>query len=141
MRHQVTVPIDATANVAWLVLADLERWPTWTASMKKVEPLGGGDLVEGLRVRVKQPRQLAAVFEVTEVDRGRSFAWVSKAPGITTTATHTLEDTARSKSKVTLTLEMVGPLSGIVGALFGRRIRRYVRMEARGLAKAAALAP
>jgi hypothetical protein len=34
---------------------------------------------------------------------------------------------------VTLGLQMSGPLAPIVGALYSRLIRRYVRMEADGL--------
>src|SRR4051794_31807352 len=129
MRHQVTVPIAASAEAAWLVLADLERWPTWTESMTKVERVGTGELAPGLRVKVKQPKLREAEFEVTEVERGRTFTWVSKAPGITTTASHDLTGTGPGASEVTLTFEMVGPLGGITGALFGGLIRRYVQME------------
>lgn len=141
VRHQVTVPIAASAEAAWLVLADLERWPTWTASMTRVERIGGGELAPGLRVKVKQPKLLEAEFEVTDATRGRAFTWVSKAPGIVTTASHDLADQGEGTSEVTLTFEMVGPLAGVTGLLFERLIRRYVQMEAEGLAKAAALAP
>ena len=58
MRHRVTVSIEAPAEVSWRVLADLERWPSWTASMTTVERMGGGELAPGLRVKVKQPKLL-----------------------------------------------------------------------------------
>lgn len=124
MRHEVTIPIAASAEAAWIVLADLERWPTWTASMTSVERIGAGELAPGLRVKVKQPRLLAAEFVVTEVQRGRSFTWVSTAPGITSTGVHELADTGPGTSEATLALEMTGPLGGLVGVLFGGLIRR-----------------
>lgn len=137
MRHQVTVPIDAPAVVAWQLLADLERWPTWTESMTSVEPAGGGPLAPGLLVTVKQPKLRAVVMEVTEVDPGRSFTWVSRSPGIVTTAVHDVAETGPSTCELTLTFEMVGPLGSVTGVLFGGLIRRYVQMEADGLASAA----
>lgn len=140
MRHQVIVPIDAPAEVAWRVLADLERWPSWTDSMTTVARIGTGELVPGLRVKVKQPKLRQVEFEVTAVGPGRSFRWVSEAPGITTTATHEIAATGQGTSELTLSFEMVGPLGGITGALFGGLIRRYVQMEADGLAGAAAAA-
>ena len=140
MRYRVVVPIDAPAEVAWRVLADLERWPTWTDSMTTVERVGTGVLAPGLRVKVKQPKMRQAEFEVTAVEVGRSFRWVSEGPGITSTATHEIATTSDHRSEVTLTFEMTGWLGGITGALFGRLIRRYVQMEANGLAEASARA-
>jgi uncharacterized membrane protein len=137
MRHQVTVPIAAPASAAWQILADLEQWPTWTASMTTVEPIGGGTLAPGLQVKVKQPKLREVVMTVTAVDPGRSFTWVSRSPGITTTAVHDIADTGPAASEVTLTFEMVGPLGSVTGVLFGGLIRRYVQMEADGLAAAA----
>ena len=141
MRRQVIVPIDAPADRAWRVLADLERWPSWTDSMTTVARVGTGELAPGLRVKVKQPKLRPAEFEVTAVDPGRSFRWVSEAPGMITTATHEIVATGERTSEVTLTFEMAGPLGGITGALFGRLIRRYVQMEADGLAEMATRAP
>lgn len=137
MRHQVTVPIAAPASTAWQLLADLESWPGWTPSMTTVEPVGGGPLAVGLRVKVKQPKLREVVMEVTAVDPGRSFTWVSRSPGITTTAVHDAAETGPSTCEVTLTFEMVGPLGSVTGLLFGALIRRYVQMEADGLANAA----
>lgn len=137
MRHQVTVPIAAPAATAWSLLADLERWPRWTASMTSVEPVGGGPLAPGLHVRVKQPKLREVVLEVMALDPGRSFTWASRSPGITTTAVHDIAETGPSTSEVTLTFEMVGPLGSVMGVLFGGLIRRYVQMEADGLADAA----
>lgn len=108
--------------------------------MTSVEPVGDGPLATGLRVKVKQPKLREVVMEVTALDPARSFTWVSHSPGITTTAVHDIAEAGPGTSAVTLTFEMVGPLGSITGLLFGGLIRRYVQMEADGLARAAASA-
>jgi uncharacterized membrane protein len=90
MGYETTITIDAPADDVWAVLADVERWPEWTASMQKVERQGGGDLAVGTTVRIKQPRLPATTWHVTDVEPGRSFSWADSSPGVTTFADHRL---------------------------------------------------
>jgi hypothetical protein len=77
------------------------------------------------------------VWQVTEVEEGRSFTWVASSPGVRTVARHAVDADPEGGSRLTLTLEQEGPLAGLVGLLMGRQTRRYVRTEAAGLAAAA----
>jgi hypothetical protein len=75
---------------------------------------------------------LAAVWEVTEVVPRGSFVWRARSGGLSWVAGHTIDPAADSVT-VRLTLELTGPLSALVGRLFGARIRTYLGAEAEGL--------
>ncbi|MFD0899858.1 SRPBCC family protein [Actinomadura sediminis] len=135
MRFEITVDVAAPPERVWSVLADVERLPGLTPSMESVELLDG-PLRLGARARIRQPRLAAAVWSVTEFTEGESFTWVSRAPGVTTTAGH-LVQAAPDGASLQLTLVQEGPLAPVIGLLFGRRARAYVTMEANALKKAA----
>ncbi|HKV52527.1 MAG TPA: SRPBCC family protein [Gemmatimonadaceae bacterium] len=127
-----TVDIDATPNDVWTVLTDVERWPAWTPTMQDVRRLDRGPLAAGSAACVRQPHVRPAVYEVTRLDEGRGFTWVSRAPGITTERDHVLESLG-GKPRVTLSIRVAGMLSGAVGWRFCRLAQRYIGLEAEGL--------
>ena len=117
-------------------MRDLERWPEWTASFARVDLLDPTPIRVGSRVRVKQPRLAVARFEVTSWRPDAGFEWVTKSPGVTAYAGHAIEPTATG-ARVTVSVEFSGPLSGVVAWWFGDLTRRYMAMEADGLARRA----
>ena len=132
MEFTTSVDIDAPPERVWAVLADVRRWPEWTASMSRVELLEGGPLAVGSTVRVKQPRLRAEVWRVTEFEPGRSFVWVARGGGVTTEAAHRVEP-ASGGTRVTLGLRQRGPLAPLVRLVGGALVRRYMGLEAAGL--------
>ena len=76
-----SIEIDAPAAIVWDVFADVERWPEWTASVERVVALDGPGIEVGQRFEIKQPRLPKLVWEVTEVDPGRSWTWRQRSPG------------------------------------------------------------
>jgi carbon monoxide dehydrogenase subunit G len=55
IRVERTIHIDVPPADAWAVVADLDRWPEWTPTFKRIErhtsePLGPGG---GARLRLK----------------------------------------------------------------------------------------
>lgn len=54
MNHEVRIRINAWPDVVWDTLADVERWPEWTRSVRSVELLDG-NLAVGHRKRIRQP--------------------------------------------------------------------------------------
>lgn len=129
---ELSVGVDAPVDDAWVVLADVERWPEWTESMSDVELVAGRPLEVGTRVRIKQPRLPAVVWEVTNLKPGRAFSWEATSPGMTTVADHRLASDGPDHSTLTLCLQRSGPLARILDVVFGRITRRYVEMEAQG---------
>ncbi len=126
--------IPASPERVWDVLVDVARWPEWTPTIKSVKRQDEGPLRVGSRAEVRQPKLPKAVWEVTEVDAGRSFTWQTSQPGVTTVARHRVTPDAAGAT-VELSIEQTGPL-GVVAALVSRRItQRYIDVEAKRLAE------
>jgi uncharacterized membrane protein len=133
MRYEVTVEADASMEKTWNAVADVEQWPLWTESMTEVHWLDDGSLTVGGRATVKQPRIPPIVWEVSEVEPGKSFVWHSSLIGAKNTGSHELAQLSPSKTAITLKIEMSGVLSGLFALMGWSRSKRYIRMEADGL--------
>jgi len=128
----VQIEIHASAGAVWRALVDVASWPQWTRSVTGVQRLDDGPLRLGSRTRLKQPRMMPIVWEVTAFEPDREFTWVGRSPGVTTTARHLLE--ARpGATLLTLAIEHHGPLAGPVRRLTGKRTRTYLNLEANGM--------
>ena len=141
MDIERVIDIAATAEQVWAALADVERWPEWTASVTSVERLDQTPFGVGSRVRVHQPRLPAATWTVTALEPGRSFEWRSAVPGLLSVAGHRVEATGERASRVTLSVTWSGPLAPVVRLLWGNLSRRYVEMEAQGLKRRCEASP
>jgi uncharacterized membrane protein len=134
MRFMATIDIAAPAQLVYEVYSDVERWPEWAASVTSVERLDQGPLQVGSRARIKQPRLPTTVWEVTEVVAGRSFSWMARGPGVTTTASHVVTPPeADGPARVTASLQQAGPLGELFGFLTKGLTNRYMQTEVHGL--------
>ena len=105
--HSVEIP--APPPLVWSVMADVERWPEWTASISRVKMLSPGPLRVGSRVRIHQPKLPPAWWCVTELNAGTSFTWISHAPGVRVMASHQTKAIADG-TRVTLSIRYEGLL-------------------------------
>jgi uncharacterized membrane protein len=133
MKIEQVIEIAAPQDQVWAVMADVERWPEWTPSVKSVERLDKGLLRVGSRARIRQPRLPVAVWTVTVLEPGHFFEWRSPAPGLLSVGGHRVDAAGDGASRVTLSITWSGVLAPVIGLLFGKLSRRYVEMEARGL--------
>lgn len=136
MHVATSTTISAPIDSVWAILADVEHWSDWTASIRSVQPLEAGPIGAGSRFRVRQPQTPTAIWEVTDFAPGRSFTWSTGRPGVRIVAGHQLRRSG-SGTRADLTLDITGRLAWLVGALSGRRIRRMVQLETDGLRHAA----
>ena len=132
MQHEVRVHIDAPADIVWLVLSDVERWPDWTASVRSVRLLDP-PLAVGSRVHIRQPKLPAVTWHVTHVDPGRSFTWRSRSPGADAHGRHTVIDNGDGSATAVVGITQTGPVGTLVALLARRLTKRYVALEAVGL--------
>src|SRR5437773_4000181 len=133
-RFEISVDIAAPTQRVWRVTTDVERWPEWTASVISVRRLDSGPFRVGSRARVRQPGFLPAVWEVTELDEGRSFTWVTRSPGMRAAGHHRV-DPILSGSRATLSVAYEGALGGLVASLMAKTTERFLGLEAIGLKK------
>lgn len=133
MRYETSVEIEATPELIWPVLIDVERWPEWTPSMRRVERVDEGEFGVDSRVRIKQPRLPAVIWRVTAFEPGRSFSWIARGAGMTTVADHRLAAGPTGATVVTLSIHQSGPLAPVLALFTERLTKRYVLMEAGGL--------
>jgi uncharacterized membrane protein len=133
MQVETVVDIDAPPERVWQIMSDVERWPEWTASVERAERLDEGPLSVGSRARLKQPKFPPVVWEVTDLQPGRSFSWTAKNVGVTSVGRHEIAPRGDSGSRVALSLRQEGPLAPLLALLTSKLTRRYVETEAQGL--------
>ena len=104
-RFSITTDVAAPAERVWQVMSDTDRWHEWTPSVTSVKRLGGGPLAVGSRAVIRQPRFPPALWEVTAIEPGTSFTWVSLAPGLRVIGHHSVEP-AGAGSRATLSLDL-----------------------------------
>jgi hypothetical protein len=132
-RHfSVAIDIDAPATRVWQVMSDPERWHEWTPSITRMRLLGGRPLAVGTRALGRQPKLPPALWTVTALETGRSFTWVSTAPGLRVVARHEVEPMGTG-SRATLAIDIEGLLGGLWGRFTRGITQRYLAHEARGL--------
>lgn len=133
MMTRATVDINAPAELVWRIFSDVVNWPSWTQSVRSVDPLDEPGIGVGHRFRIKQPRLPAVVWEVTQVDAPRSWIWVVRSAGAMTSAHHDVSPVGASKCVVTQVLDQRGVLGAVFAVLTRRMTRRYLSLEGNGL--------
>ena len=136
MEITVTFTVAAPAEHVSSILQDVEAWPTWTASVSKVQWVSRQPMTVGAVARIKQPGFPSVRWTVTEVIPGRSFTWEAKSPGVRSVGEHEVTPDG-SGCTVRLAITQRGVLAPLLALIAGRKSRRYVQMDAEGLTRAA----
>jgi uncharacterized membrane protein len=135
VKLEKTIEVKAPRAKVWATLVAVQNWPLWTESMTSIERLDDGPFGMGSQVRITQPKLPVLVWQVVGFEPGVSFAWRATTRGVTTLASHRVDETADGQSTVTLAIKQTGPLAWLAGLALGGVTRRYVDMEAEGLKK------
>ncbi len=142
---QRSLTIDAPPAQVYEAFVDLSRWLEWNPHLREVKPLSEGPLAPGSRARVAlKLNPLPSVWEVTEMNPGRSFAWASSLlPGIRLVFDHVAES-ADGGTRATLRIDIEGPLAflaGLASTVYGRNLDHSLAALKRMLEGEAASAP
>jgi len=127
-----TVDIAAPIERVWALTEAVEKWPEITPTMTKIVRLDGGPLEVGSTARVKQPRQRARVWRVTRLEPNHAFAWQSRILGMPVTGTHSMTARGDGSTTNTLTLEMSGVISRLLGPILASTLRGALATENAG---------
>jgi hypothetical protein len=133
MKYEVSIDIGAAPQPVWEILTDVERWPEWTQSVTSAVRLSPPPFKVGSRARIKQPRLKDTVWTVTALEPLTGFTWIARRPGLTTIASHRLEQRMPGTTTVTLNVRQRGVLAPLVWLLSARMTRRYLELERHGL--------
>lgn len=128
----ITVDIPVPPATVWRVMADVERWPEWTPSVRRVKLLTPGPLRVGSRARIHQPGFPPAWWRVTELEANSGFTWVSAVPGLRVAGKHWIEAMSHG-CRVTLSIHYGGLLGPLLAKGTTHVNDRYLTMEANGL--------
>ena len=137
MRFEQAIDIDAQPQRVWDVLSDLQAWPQRIDTVDVVELLTPAPVGEGTRVRLKQPKLPEGTWEVTVWDAPSLFEFRHRSGGVTSVAGHRVEALEEGRSRLTLTLDMRGPLVPVVALFWKGLTNRYMTIEAQGMKRAA----
>jgi uncharacterized membrane protein len=137
MRFEESIDIDAQHERVWEVLSDLEAWPRRIETVDVVELLTPAPMSKGSRVRLKQPKLPEGTWDITVWDAPSYFEWRQKSGGITSVAGHRVEMLEEGRSRLTLSLDMRGPLIPVIGLFYRGLTNRYMTIEAQGMKRAA----
>ncbi len=107
-----SVTINAPPSRVYDAFVDLSRWREWNPHFREVRLLDEGLLSTGSRARIAlKLSPLATLWEVTQLNPGRSFAWTSSSlPGLRLLFDHVAEP-AEGGTRATLRINVEGPLS------------------------------
>ncbi len=132
MQVVVTATIAAPPEQIWPVLIDVERWHEWTPSITSIERLETGPLMLGSTARIRQPRLLAMIWHVTEIQQRRGFVWETRNWGAHTVGEHWITPQPGG-TQLVLRVRQSGLLVPLFGWWVADLTRRYMDMEAEGL--------
>lgn len=136
MKIEHEIEIVAPVARVWQLTTDVEAWPSFTPTMRKVERLDEGELAVGSRARIDQPGQPPRVWTVTELEPERRFAWTTRALGVSMVATHDLVPTERGTRNI-VAVHLPGILGGLLGILLRRPLLKAITTENLGFKEAA----
>ena len=116
MKFRASVEIDAIPEKVWAVAKNIEEWPQWIPSLKKMEKVSGEPLGKGSQVRVvaKSAITLNLLMTITEFIPGRRVVMEGKVLGMKMTRYYELAPVGQNKAKLTAGGEVSGLLAFLV---------------------------
>ena len=137
MQFEKSIDIDASQQRVWDVISDIEAWPRRVDTVDTVELLTPAPLSAGSRVRIKQPKLPEGVWDITTWDAPSFFEWIQKTTGMRIVAGHRVTQLGEGRARLTLTIEMDGFLSPVMGRLSAGLTNEYLARETEGMKRAA----
>ena len=116
MKFSASVEINTTSEKAWSLLNDVEEWPKWVPSLKKIEKVSGEPLGKGSKVMVvaKSAITVNLLMTVTEFVAGQRVVMEGKVLGMKMTRYYTLEPVNEKRARLTAGGEVTGLLACLV---------------------------
>jgi len=116
MKFSASVEINTTSEKAWALVKNVEEWPSWIPSLKKIEKVSGEPLGKSSQVRViaKSAITVNLLMTITEFVPGRRVVMEGKVLGVKMTRYYEMEPVAQNKAKLTAGGDVSGLLAFLV---------------------------
>ena len=116
MKFRASVEINSTPEKTWALLKNVEEWPKWIPSLKKIEKVTEGPLGVGSQVLVvaKSLITVNLLMTITEFVAGRRVVMEGGVLGVKMTRYYEMEPVGQSKAKLTAGGEVSGLLAFLV---------------------------
>lgn len=139
MHIEEEIRITASPDRVWSVVADLENWPTWAPTFRKVQRLKGEPGV-GAIYYVQQPKLPPSKMIITRWQPGHGFTWTSRSALLAASADHAIEPDGPGVCRIRLMLAFEGLMTPLIAPVLRKMATTYVRSEAENLKRFAELA-
>ena len=115
MKFSASVEINASPEKTWSLLKNIEEWPRWIPSLKKIEKVSGEPLGKGSKVLVvaKALIKVNLLMTVTEFVAGQRVVMEGKVLGVRMTRYYELEP-VNGRARLTAGGEVAGLLAFLV---------------------------
>lgn len=115
MKFSSSVEIDAPPEKVWALVNELEEWPQWIPSIKRIEKLSEGPLGIGSQIRVtaKSIMTVKLLMTITEFVPGQRAVMQGKVLGTKMTRYYTFEPVSQ-RTRLTAGGEVSGLLAFLV---------------------------
>lgn len=134
LEHRTEIAADAAT--LWDLTADIGSWPAMTPTVTSAEWISDGPIGVGSEARLVQPGQRPTVWRVTAFEPEQRFEWEAKVFGMHMLARHSIES-AGSGCVNTLSLEISGGPTPVLGRLLAGKLRKVLATENAGFKRRA----
>jgi carbon monoxide dehydrogenase subunit G len=116
MKFSARVEINSTPEKTWALVNNVEEWPKWIPSLKKIENVSRGPLSVGSQVLVvaKSLITVNLLMTIIEFVAGRRVVMKGKVLGVKMTRYYEMEPVGQNKAKLTAGGEVSGLLAFLV---------------------------
>ncbi|MFW6118327.1 MAG: SRPBCC family protein [Chloroflexota bacterium] len=138
MRFESSIDINAPTEKVWTLIDELEEWPQWMPSIKKIERVSGGPLAVGSQLSVTAKVSgltVKLLMTVIKFVPERDVVMEGKVLGTKLTRFYTLEP-MDGKTRVTIGGDVSGALAWLAcrgGQAVSDEIVRAVKARIEGL--------
>jgi len=134
-EYGTSVETAASPEKVWRVWSDMSTWGEWNPNVSTMDWQGG--FVSGskgvMNTRAGQHHQM----ELVDVQPGRSFALVTAVVPGTRFRFNCRVEPAGAKSKISQTVQVLGPLGPVLGGMLGPQVSKEFDVLLTNLARKA----
>ncbi|WP_164848301.1 SRPBCC family protein [Halobacteriovorax sp. HLS] len=132
MKFEHEITINASFDLVWDTIIDINNWSQWTPTVE-YSSLDGDTFSLGSIATIKQPGTPASKWKVTAFSNRDSFTWDSAQLGVRMIASHEIRKIDESHTINILSLELKGFLTFLLWPILKRKIENILSAENEGL--------